>query len=222
VRIGLQDRGTLSHTIARRTRARARIITIVTLIAAAVVVVGGGAAIALAGGPRNGIIAAYGVATLAIVTMITVFGVLTVRLSRALRALGVRHPDAVVFLARRLPPVVSDLPAYLRSKGIEVHIGDRWHPAFADHRGIAVCSAGSAPRELLLMEWAEIGDLEMVRTATVGGDFRWSVTVDVRPYDVPLTVDLGEASGIVTMALDETDTAAVVEAVAARRPRASS
>jgi len=212
----------LSHTIARRTRNRARIITIVTLTGAAVIVGGGGAAaIALAGGPRNGIIAAYGFATIAIVTMITVFGVLTRRLARALRTLAARHPDAVVFLARRLPPVVSDLPAYLRSKGIEVHIGDRWHPAFADGRGIAVCSVGSDPRELLLMEWSEIGALEMVRTATVGGDSRWSVTVDVRPYDVPLTADLGEAWGIVTMALDAADTAAVVAAVDARRPRAS-
>jgi hypothetical protein len=209
----------VSHTIARRTRNRARIITIVALIAAAVIVVGGGAVIALAGGSRNGILAAYGVATIAIITMIAVFGVLTLRLARALRALAIRHPDAVVFLARRLPPVVSDLPAYLRSKGIEVQIGDRWHPAFADDRGIAVCSAGSDPRELLLMEWAEIGNLEMVRTATVGGDSRWSVTVDVRPYDVPLTADLGEAWGIVTMALDAADTAEVVKAVDARRPR---
>ncbi|MGB3911806.1 MAG: hypothetical protein WBL06_15180 [Pseudolysinimonas sp.] len=209
----------MSHTIARRTRNRARIITIVALIAAAVIVVGGGAVIALAGGSRNGILAAYGVATIAIITMIAVFGVLTLRLARALRALAIRHPDAVVFLARRLPPVVSDLPAYLRSKGIEVQIGDRWHPAFADDRGIAVCSAGSDPRELLLMEWAEIGNLEMVRTATVGGDSRWSVTVDVRPYDVPLTADLGEAWGIVTMALDAADTAEVVKAVDARRPR---
>lgn len=209
----------MSHTIARRTRNRARVITIATLAAAVVIVIGGGIAIALAGEPRNGILAAYGVATFAIVAMVAVFGVLTLRLSRALRALAKRHPDAVVFLARRLPPVVSDLPAYLRSKGIEVQIGDRWHPAFADDRGIAVCSAGSDPRELLLMEWAEIGALQMVRTATVGGDSRWSVTVDVRPYDVPLTVDLGEAWGIVTMALDAADTAAVVEAVAARRPR---
>jgi hypothetical protein len=211
----------LSHTIARRTRARARVITIVALIAAVLTVVGGGVAIALAGGPRNGILAAYGVATIAIVAMIAVFGVLSLRLARALRVLAERHPDAVVFLARRLPPVVSDLPAYLRAKGIEVHIGDRWHPAFADDRGLAVCSAGADPRELLLMEWAEIGDLEMVRTATVGGDSRWSVTVDVRPYDVPLTVDLGEAWGIVTMALDQADTAAVVEAVGAHRPRQS-
>lgn len=209
----------MSQTIARRTRTRARIITAVALIAAVVAIGGGGVAIAFSGGPRNGILVAYGVATIAIVTMILVFAVITTRLSQAMRALAERHPDAVVFLARRLPPVVSNLPTFLRAKGIDVRIGDGWYPAFADDRGIAACTPGPDPRELLLMEWAEIGDLQMVRTATVGGDSRWSVTVDVKPYVVPLTVDLGDAWGIVTMALDAQDTAAVVKAVAGRRPR---
>jgi hypothetical protein len=212
----------LSHTITRRTRTRARIITIAALAAAVVIIIGGGIAIALAGGPRNGILVAYGFAVLAMMVMITVFGVTTTRLSQALEALAERHPDAVVFLARRLPPIVSDLPAYLRAKGIDVDIGDGWLPALADHRGIAAYTAGPNPRELLIMEWAEIGDLEMVRTATVGGDSRWSVTVDVRPYDVPLTVDLGEAWGVVTMALDASDTSAVLAAVASRRAHSPS
>jgi hypothetical protein len=209
----------LSHTIARRSRTRARIITAAALTAAPIVIIGGGIAIAVAGGPRNGILVAYGIATISIVTMIVAFAVITTRLSRALRVLAQWHPDAVVFLARRLPPVVSDLPAFLRSKGIDARIGDGWYPAFADDRGIAACTPGARPRELLLIEWAEIGNLEMVRTATVGGDSRWSVTVDVKPYVVPLTVDLGDAWGIVTMALDPADTAAVVAAVAGRRPR---
>lgn len=208
----------MSHSIARRSRAHARVITIAALAAAVVIVAGGGIAIALVGGPRNGILAVYGATVITIVTMIAVFGVLTTRLSRAARTLRQRHPDAVVFVARRLPPVVSDMPAYLRAKGIEATIGDGWLVAFADDWGIAVCSAGANPRELVVIEWSEIGDIEMVRTATVGGDFRWSVTVDVRPYTVPLTVDLGEAWGIVTMALDQADTEAVIRAVAARRP----
>jgi hypothetical protein len=209
----------LSQTIARRSRTRARIITIAALVAAVVVIGGGGVAIAVAGGPRNGILVAYGFASIAILAMIVVFGVMTTRLSRAVRTLAERHPDAVVFLARRLPPVVSDLAAYLRAKGLDIRLGDGWHPAFADDRGIVVCSLGGDPRELFVMEWAEIGDLEMVRTATVGGDSRWSVIVDVRPYDVPLTVDLGEAWGVVTMALDAGDTQAVMKAVVGRRPR---
>ncbi|GHF05595.1 hypothetical protein [Pseudolysinimonas yzui] len=210
----------MTETIARRSRTRARIITIAALVTTAVVIGGGGLAIAAAGGPRNGILVAYGFAGIAMITMIVVFGVMTSRLSRAVRTLAERHPDAVVFLARRLPPVVSDLPAYLRSKGLEdIRLGDGWYPAFADDRGIAVCAPGADARELLVVEWAEIGDLEMVRTATVGGDSRWSVTVDVRPYAVPLTIDLGEAWGIVTMALDAGDTAAVMAAVVGRRPR---
>ncbi len=207
------------HIIARRSRTRARIITAATLAGAAVVVVGGGLGIALTGGPRNGILVAYVVAALATLAMIVAFALLTARHMRALRILAEQHPDAVVFLARRLPPVVSDMPAYLRAKGIPPDvIGDGWYPAVADARGITVFSTGAQPREIVLIEWPEIGDVEMVRTATVGGDSRWSVTVDVKPYVVPLTVDLGDAWGIATMALDAGDTAAVVRAVAAQRP----
>jgi hypothetical protein len=206
------------HTIARRSRTRARIITVVTLSGAVVVVGGGALAIALTGGPRNGILVAYVFAALAILAVVVVFGLLTARHSRAMRVLAERHPDAVVFLARRLPPVVSDMPAYLRAKGLPSDlIGDGWYPAIADSRGVAVCSTGRDPQEIVLIEWPEVGKVEMVRTATVGGDSRWSVIVDVKPYVVPLTVDLGDAWGIITMGLDAGDTAAVVKAVAAKR-----
>jgi hypothetical protein len=207
------------HPIARRSRARARVITVATLVGAVVVIVGGALAIVLTGGPRNGILVAYVFAVVAILVLVIAFAVLTTRHSRALRLLERRHPDAIVFLARRLPPVVSDMPAYLRGKGLPPDlIRDGWYPAVADARGIAVHSTGVNPRELVVMEWAEIGDVEMVRTATVGGDSRWSVAVDVKPYAIPLTVDLGDAWGIITMALDAGDTAATVTAVAAQRP----
>ncbi len=206
------------HVITRRFRSRARIITAAASSAAVVVIVGGAIAIAVSGGPRDGILVAYLVTVLAIAGLVGSFAGITARHARTLRALARRHPDDVVFLARRLPPVVSDLPAFLRAKGLDVQIGDGWYAALADRRGISVHSPGREPRELLLIEWAEIGDLAMVRTPTVGGDSRWSVTVDVRPYDVPLTVDLGGAAGIVTMTLDAGDTASVVRAVEARRP----
>lgn len=207
------------HTIARRSRTRARIITTATLAGASVVVIGGGIAIVLAGGPRDGILVAYGFSVTSIVIALIVFAALTARHARAMAILAERHPDAVVFLARRLPPIVSDMPAYLRSKGLRSDlIGDGWYPAVADERGVAVCSSGRDPREIVLIEWPEIGAVELVRTATAGGDSRWSVAVDVKPYDVPLTVDLGDAWGVVTMALDAGDTDAVVKAVAAKRP----
>jgi hypothetical protein len=208
------------HTIARRSRTRARIITAATLAGAAVVIGGGAVGIAFSGGPRNGILVAHAVASLALVVMIVAFSLLTSRHTSAMRILAERNPGAIVFLARRLPPVVSDMPAYLRGKGLPSDlIGDGWYPAVADARGIAVCSTGSDPQQIVLIEWPEIGDVEMVRTPTVGGDSRWSVTVDVKPYAIPLTVDLGDAWGMVTTGLDAGDTAAVVKAVAAKRPR---
>jgi len=207
------------HTIARRSRTRARVITVGALVGAVVVIAGGSLAIAATGGPRNGILVAHTAASLAIVVMLVVFAAVTFRLSRAMEVLAERHPEAVVCPPRRCPPVVSDLPAYLTAKGLDLHIGDGWYPAVADARGIAVCSPSRNPSELFVIEWQEIGDVEMVRTATVGGDSRWSVTVDVKPYVVPLTVDLGDAWGIATMALDAVDTAETVKAVAAKRPR---
>lgn len=206
------------HVITRRFRSRARIITAAALGVAVVVTVGGAIAIAVSGGPRDGILVAYGVTVLAMAGLVLSFAAITRRHARTMRAVALRHPGDVVFLARRLPPVVSDLPAYLKSKGLELQIGDGWYTALADRRGISVYSPGADPRELLLIDWAEIGDIAMVRTATVGGDSRWSVTVDVRPYVVPLTVDLGSAAGIVTMTLDAADTTSVVQAVEARRP----
>lgn len=183
------------------------------------VIVGGALAIAASGGPRNGILVAYGVGLVAIVSLVVVFALVTARYARAMRILTERHPDAVIVLARRLPPVVSDLPAYLTAKGLPSDlIGDGWYPIVVDARGIAVYSTGRDPHELLVMEWPEVGAVEMVRTPTVGGDSRWSVTIDVKPYSVPLTADLGDAWGIVTMALDAGDMAAVVKAVIAQRP----
>lgn len=203
--------------LARRFRSRARIITAASLVGAVVVIAGGALGIALAG-PDGGILVAYGTTSAAIVAMIVVFGILSARHARTLAALAARHPDGIVLLARRLPPVVSDLPAFLAAKGLDVEIGDGWYATLVDRRGIAIHSAGPDPRELVLMEWREVGEIRLVRTATVGGDTRWSVTVDVKPYVVPLTADLGGAWGIVTMAFDATDIQEVLRAIEAKRP----
>lgn len=206
------------HALTRRFRSRARTITVACLAAAFVVVGGGALSIPFLGVPRDGILAAHAVASLAIAAIVGAFGMTTARRERALRVLAERHPDAVVFLARRLPPVVSDLPAFLSSKGLDVRIGDGWYGAVADDRGVSVYAITRNPRELLVMEWGELGELAMVRTPTVGGDSRWSVVADVRPFVVPLTVDFGGASGIVTMPLDAIDTSAVLRAIEAWRP----
>jgi|GEM_PF-2323871 hypothetical protein len=208
------------HSLTPRFHARARIITTLAIAAGGLVVVGGGLGLLLEPDPHPGIVAAYAVSSAAIVALVAVFAVITARHARTLRALRERHPDDIVLLARRLPPVVSDLPAFLRSKGVVAEVGDGWYAAVADERGISVHSGGSDPREIVLMAWDEIGELAMVRTATVGGDSRWSIAVDVRPYATPMTVDVGSAAGIVTMALDAGDISAVMRALEAKRPAA--
>lgn len=182
------------------------------------VVVGGGILVALEGNLQNRFPFAYAIAVGTVVVLLTVLGVMTTRYSRAMRALAAAHPGDVVLLARRLPPVVSDLPSFLKAKGLDVTIGDNWYPTTAHARGITIWTLEATPRPMLTMEWDEIGDVLAVRTATVGGDTRLRVTVDVKPYAVPLTADAGYAWGIVTAAMDVADTADLVAAVVAQRP----
>jgi hypothetical protein len=207
-----------SPATARRFGVRARVITYAALVGAVVLIVGGAIALALTERPRSGILIAYAFAVVTLVVVIVVLAIVTGRSSRALRALAAAHPGEIVFLARRLPPVVSDLPSFLKSKGVDAHIGDGWYPATANGDGITVWTPEAEPRPVVLVEWAEIGDVLAARTPTVGGDSRWSVTVDVKPYVAPMTVDVGSAWGIVTMALDAADTADLVAAVVAQRP----
>lgn len=201
----------------RRFGLRARAITHATLTGAVLLVVGGAIAVALGGSPRSGILIAYGFSVITLIVLLAVLAIVTARSTRALRALRTAHPGDVVFLARRLPPVVSDLPSFLKAKGIDASIGDGWYPGTAHSGGLTVWTTEAEPRQVLTIEWAEIGDVLMVRTPTVGGDSRWTVTVDVKPYVIPLTVDVGCAWGIVTMALDAVDTAEFVAAVNAQR-----
>jgi len=209
----------MAYLPTRRFRSRARIITAAAFVAAAVVILGGAVAIAATDGPRDGLVVAYAVTVFALAGLIGSFGAITALHVRTLRALAQRHPDDVVMLSRRLPPVSSDLPMFLRSKGLDgLQIGDGWYATLVDARGISVHSPGRDPQELVLMEWAEVGAIELVRTATVGGESRWSITVDVKPYPTPMTVDVAGAAGIVTMPLDAADIRDLIQAVETRRP----
>lgn len=207
----------MQHIVGRRFRVRARLIT-AGIAALAVVVIGGGAVAATMVGPGGGVVIAYGIAVIAVAATVIVLWRGTSRLTVGLRTLGAQHPEGVVFLARRLPPVVSDLRAFMRAKGFDAEIGDGWYLGLADYRGFSAWSPAARPQELLLMDWIEIGEVLAVETPTVGGDSRWGVTVDVRPYVVPLTVEVGYASGLVTMALDAVDTVDLVETVLTQRP----
>jgi len=197
---------------------RARAITYAALVTAVVVVVGGAIATVNLWRPGSGVVVGYVVAVATLAVLLVGLGIIATRSSRALQALAAAHPADVVFLARRLPPVVSDLPSFLKAKGIDAQITDGWYPATAHSGGLTVWTMAREPHEVLTIEWSEIGDVLAVRAPTVSGDAPWGVTVDVKPYVIPLTVVLGYAWGIATMSLDEADTADVVAAVLARRP----
>lgn len=204
--------------LARRFRVRARLITVAAILGAAGVAVGGAVAMVLTGGPRDGGLVAYALAVGTMLVVIVGLGLTTTPLARALQTLRERHPDQAVFLARRLPSVVSDMPQYLASHGLQLDISDGWYPATVDAAGINVWQPRAQPQKLFTIPWSEIGEILPVRSPTVLGDARWSVTVDVKPYIVPLTVDVGYAWGLVTMAMDAADTADVVTATVAQRP----
>lgn len=169
--------------------------------------------------PAGGIFITLAMSSIALVAAEVLLGVRTLRTARALGTVARRDPDALVFLARRLPPIVSDLPRYLAAKGLDVSIDDGWYIAAVDSRGIAVLELRADPEELLLIGWAEVGDVLAVSSAAVASEAHWCVTVDVRPYVVPMTVDVGGAVGVVTAPFGGADIQDLVAAIeAARHP----
>ena len=138
-------------------------------------------------------------------------GVGLIRISRA-------RPDALVFLARREPSLAPDLPMYLHRKDISADVSDKWLPGVVDERGIAVWSGGFRPRELLVMEWSELGAIEPLDFTSIDGHKQFGVAVDVMPFPAPLIVRVGYSMFGLQTSFDRAGTIAVSEATNARRP----
>ncbi|CAN5304611.1 hypothetical protein BH09ACT5_BH09ACT5_11460 [soil metagenome] len=128
------------------------------------------------------------------------------------------RPDALVFLARREPTLAPDLPAFLYRKNVTADVADKWVPAVVDERGMAAWSSGPRPKELFLIPWDEIGEVEATAFQSLQGHDRFGVAVDVRPYPTPLLVRVGYSMFGLQTAFDRTGTILVSEAVNARRP----
>lgn len=128
------------------------------------------------------------------------------------------RPDAVVFLARREPTLAPDLPMYLHRKDLSVDVSDRWLIALIDDRGMAAWSGGPRPRELVLMEWSELGEITPAAFTSIEGAERFGVAVDVRPFPTPLLVRVGYSKFGLQAAFDHEGTVAVAETASARRP----
>jgi hypothetical protein len=136
--------------------------------------------------------------------------------ARSLRRVSASHPDAVVFLARRQPSLVSDLAVYLAARGITADVADRWLVGMVDDRGISAWSLDAAPSELLLMPWSELGSIEVCDLES-GGKAR-GIAVDVRPFDTPLIVAIGYAAYGLTSSLGRDGVAEVAALANAKRP----
>lgn len=139
----------------------------------------------------------------------------------ALRRIAREHPGGLVFLAWRQPTLAPDLPAYLARKAITADVADRWVPALVDERGMSAWSPGMRPKELLLMEWSELGYIETRDFTQLQGRKRFGIAVDVRPFPTPLIVLVGHSALGIQGAFDRAGTQAVCDAANAMRPAAS-
>jgi hypothetical protein len=117
-------------------------------------------------------------------------------------------------MARRQPSLVSDFAVYLGARGISVDVADRWLVALVDDRGISAWSIGSAPAELLLMPWSELGVIE-VTDLEAGGH---GIAVDVRPFETPLIVAIGYSAFGLTSSLGRDGVAEVAALTNGLRP----
>jgi hypothetical protein len=156
------------------------------------------------------------VVSVAVVAAVAGATIGSMRRARALTRVTARHPDGLVFLARRQPSVVSDLAVYLGQRGISADVADRWLVALVDERGISAWSVGASPAELLLMPWSELGAIEVTDLESGGRDR--GIAVDVRPFETPLIVAVGYAAFGLTLALDRAGVAEVTALTNALRP----
>lgn len=158
------------------------------------------------------------VAAIAVVALLLGLGASSIWSAIGLFRIARLKPDALVFLARREPTLAPDLPMYLHRKDISADVSDRWLAAVIDERGMAAWSCGLRPRELVLMEWSELGDVEATGFRAIDGSEQFGITVDVRPFPTPLVVRVGYAMFGLQAAFDRAGTIAVSDAANAKRP----
>lgn len=158
------------------------------------------------------------VAAIAVVALLLGLGASSIWSAIGLFRIARLKPDALVFLARREPTLAPDLPMYLHRKDISSDVSDRWLAAVIDERGMAAWSCGLRPRELVLMEWSELGDVEATGFRAIDGSEQFGITVDVRPFPTPLVVRVGYAMFGLQAAFDRAGTIAVSDAANAKRP----
>lgn len=157
-------------------------------------------------------------AVIAVVLLLMGLGASSIWNSIGLIRLARLKPDALIFLARREPTLAPDLPMYLHRKDLAVDVSDRWLPAVIDERGLAAWSGGFRPRELVLMEWSELGEIVATDFRSIDGHGLFGIAVDVRPFPTPLIVRVGYSMLGLQAPFDRAGTIAVSAAANAHRP----
>ncbi len=127
------------------------------------------------------------------------------------------RPAALVFLALREPTVAPHLQTYQYRKDNTANIPDAWVMAVVDARGISVWSGRIRSRELILIEWSEIGEVTAVSFTSLTGRNRIGAAIDVRPIRSPLLVSLGYAAWGVEGSVDHEGVLAIVDSINSRR-----
>ncbi len=139
-------------------------------------------------------------------------GLAVVRLRRS-------HPDAMVLLTLREPTRTPHLQTYQYRKDNIATVPDHWTVSMVDSRGLSVWSGGLRPKELLLVDWSEVGDIAATSFTSLTGRGRIGASIDVRPIPVPLLIRVGSSSFGVEGAFDEEGVHAVVDGMNALRTR---
>ncbi|MDJ0335975.1 hypothetical protein QMG83_12135 [Salinibacterium sp. G-O1] len=127
------------------------------------------------------------------------------------------RPDALVFMALRETTGHPNLQTYQHRKDNTANVPEGWTVSVVDSRGIAVWSGGFRPRELILIEWSEIGEVSAVSFTSAAGRPRNGASVDVRPFPDPLLVRVGHAAFGVEGSFDRKGIFAIVDTLNALR-----
>jgi hypothetical protein len=127
------------------------------------------------------------------------------------------RPGSLVFLALREQTAAPHLQTYQYRKDNTENIPDSWVMSVVDDRGISVWSTSLRPKELILIQWSEIGEISAVSFSTLGGRHKVGAALDVRPIPNPLLVTLGYSAFGVEGPVDQDGVFAIVDAINSMR-----
>ncbi|MBG6055776.1 hypothetical protein IWX81_002204 [Salinibacterium sp. CAN_S4] len=197
-----------------RRAARSTKIASLTIAAVVLVVAAGVSVLAVSGQPWN---PSFTLASIGLGFLLLGLGGAPLLRGMAVSRMQRSRPEALVFLALRELTAAPHLETYQYRKDNTENIPDSWVMSVVDDRGISVWSTGVRPKELILIQWSEIGEVSAVSFSSLGGRQRIGAALDVRPIPQPLLVSFGFAALGVEGTVDQDGAVAVVDAINSMR-----